>query len=135
MKNATTTKYGTSVSTNLSFEAAIDRAKSALKEHGFGVLSEIDVAKTLREKIGAEMEPYVILGACNPTFAHQALAREPELGLLLPCNVVVAKRGDHVDVMAIDAQAMLGVTGNADLTPLAEEVNRLLRATLESVSA
>ncbi len=126
-------KYGTSISTALSFDEAVERAKAALKEQGFGVLCEIDVAKTMREKIGAEMESYVILGACNPQLAYQALQHEPELGLLLPCNVVVAKRGDHTEVMAIDAEAMLGVTGNAQLHPVAADVNKRMRDALAAI--
>ena len=127
--------YGTSISTTLAFDEAVERAKGALKDQGFGVLCEIDVAKTMREKIGAEMEPYLILGACNPNFAYQALQREPELGLLLPCNVVVARRGDRTEIMAIDADAMLGVTGNADLKPIAAEVNARLREALAAIAA
>ncbi|MDE2480689.1 MAG: DUF302 domain-containing protein [bacterium] len=127
--------YGSSISTTLGFDEAVERAKAALKEQGFGVLCEIDVAKTMREKIGAEMEPYLILGACNPHFAYQALQREPELGLLLPCNVVVARRGERTDIMAIDADAMLGVTGNAELKPIAAEVNARMRDALAAIAA
>ncbi len=128
-------KYGSKISTELSFDQAVERAKAALKEQGFGVLCEIDVAKTMREKIGAEMEPYVILGSCNPNFAYQALRHEPELGLLLPCNVVVARRGDRTEIMAIDAGVMLGVTGNDAIQPVAAEVDARLRAVLAAIDA
>ncbi len=101
----------------------------------YGVLTEIDVAATLKKKIGAEIEPYVILGACNPTFAHQALQREPDLGLLLPCNVVVMQKAGKTYVKAIDAGAMLGVTGNRELTALAGEVDAHLAGTLKSLTA
>ena len=125
-------KYGSTVTSPRDYAATIEHAKAALKEFGFGVLSEIDVAKTLKEKIGAEMEPYIILGACNPGFAHKALQVEPDLGLLLPCNVVVMQREGKVYVKAIDAIAMLGVTGNPDLTATAAEVNVLLAKALNN---
>ncbi len=123
-------KYGSTVSSPRDYATTIEHTKAALKEYGFGVLCEIDVAKTLKEKIGAEMEPYIILGACNPGFAHKALQVEPDLGLLLPCNVVVMQQGGKVFVKAIDAHAMLGVTGNPDLTATAAEVNTLLAKAL-----
>ena len=123
-------KYGHETVVEGNFEEVIDRTKAALAQRGFGVLTEIDVAATLKKKIGADMEPYVILGACNPTFAHQALQREPDLGLLLPCNVVVMQKGGKTYVKAIDAGAMLGVTGNTELVGVAGEVDSLLKETL-----
>ncbi len=126
-------KYGHETAVEGKFDEIIDRTKAALAERGFGVLTEIDVAATLKKKIGAEIEPYVILGACNPTFAHQALQREPDLGLLLPCNVVVMQKEGKTYVKAIDAGAMLGVTGNTDLIALAGEVDSHLTATLQSL--
>ncbi len=128
-------KYGHETVVEGKFEEVIDRTKAALAERGFGVLTEIDVAATLKKKIGAEIEPYVILGACNPTFAHQALQREPDLGLLLPCNVVVMQKAGKTYVKAIDAGAMLGVTGNRELTALAGEVDAHLAGTLKSLTA
>jgi len=115
------------------FDEIVARTKAALKERGFGVLTEIDIAATLKQKIGAEVAPYVILGACNPHFAHQALQIEPDLGLLLPCNVVVMQRGSEIFVKAVDAQAMLGVTGNAALVPMAESVDELLEGALRAI--
>uniref|UniRef100_E6Q3A9 DUF302 domain-containing protein n=1 Tax=mine drainage metagenome TaxID=410659 RepID=E6Q3A9_9ZZZZ len=126
-------KYGHETVVEGKFEEVIDRTKAALAERGFGVLTEIDVAATLKKKIGAEMEPYVILGACNPTFAHQALQREPDLGLLLPCNVVVMQKSGKTYVKAIDAGAMLGVTGNTELVGVAGEVDALLKETLSAL--
>jgi len=125
--------YGFQTTVSLGYDEAVTRVKEALKERGFGVLCEIDVAKTLKEKLGVEREPYVILGACNPHFAHRALSEEPDLGLLLPCNVVVRRHEGRTQVLAVDARAMLGVTGNDQLAPIADEVTALLRAALESV--
>ena len=100
--------YGFGASLSVPYEEALPRVKEALKAEGFGILTEIDVQRTLREKLGAEMEPYIILGACNPQLAHRALEQEPEIGLLLPCNVVVRAQdaGSRVDIA--DPQAMLG---------------------------
>ncbi|MGC8484570.1 MAG: DUF302 domain-containing protein [Candidatus Baltobacteraceae bacterium] len=128
-------KYGHETVVEGKFDEIIDRTKAALAQRGFGVLTEIDVAATLKKKIGAEIEPYVILGACNPTFAHQALQREPDLGLLLPCNVVVMQKEGKTYVKAIDAGAMLGVTGNTELVSLAGEVDAHLSETLRSLHA
>ena len=127
-------KYGHETVVEGNFEEVIDRTKAALAQRGFGVLTEIDVAATLKKKIGADMEPYVILGACNPTFAHQALQREPDLGLLLPCNVVVMQKDGKTYVKAIDAGAMLGVTGNTELVGVADEVDSLLKETLGALN-
>ena len=127
-------KYGHETVVEGKFDEIIDRTKAALAQRGFGVLTEIDVAATLKKKIGAEIEPYVILGACNPTFAHQALQREPDLGLLLPCNVVVMQKEGKTYVKAIDAGAMLGVTGNTELVALAGEVDAHLTDTLKSLT-
>ena len=128
-------KYGHETVVEGKFDEIIDRTKAALAQRGFGVLTEIDVAATRKKKIGAEIEPYVILGACNPTFAHQALQREPDLGLLLPCNVVVMQKEGKTYVKAIDAGAMLGVTGNTELVALAGEVDAHLSETLRSLNA
>lgn len=117
------TGYGRSVNTSLSFDEAIERAKALLQDEGFGLLCEIDVAKTLHEKIGADFRPYRILGACNPRLAHTALQEEPQLGLLLPCNVVVQQREGRTIVSAIDARTLLSLVGNAELEEVADDVN------------
>jgi uncharacterized protein (DUF302 family) len=114
---------------------AVERIRAELKEEGFGVLSEIDVQATLREKLGAEMEPYLILGACNPPLAHQALDTEPELGALLPCNVVVYQRGGETHISAIDAERMLSIVGNNELEPVAAQVRDKLAAVVERTAA
>ena len=127
-------KYGRAVETALPYADAIERVRQLLKEQGFGVLCEIDVAKTLREKIGAPFRPYVILGACNPELAHRALSEEAQLGLLLPCNVVVQEVDGRTVVSAVDAQAMLGVAGNANLAPIADEANERLARVLDGIA-
>ena len=127
--------YGFGTTLKVPYEEAIRRVKEALKAEGFGILTEIDVRQTLREKLGAEMEPYLILGACNPVLAHRALEQEPEIGLLLPCNVVVRAIEGGCRVEIADPEAMLGIVGNDQLDIIAEEAKqRLLRvvASLES---
>ena len=123
-----TARYTLSATTEAPFETAVARVRAELANEGFGVLCEIDVQATLREKLGVEQEPYVILGACNPPLAHQALSAEPELGTLLPCNVVVYDRGGTTHVSAIDAERMLSIVGNDGLTPVAAEVRKKLAA-------
>ncbi len=126
--------YGYSVATGLGFEAAIERARSLLKDEGFGILCEIDVTKTLHEKIGADFRPYRILGACNPHFAHRALNEESQLGLLLPCNVVVQEEHGSTVVSAIDARPLLGVVGNPSLLGIADDVNARLHRVLDAIA-
>jgi uncharacterized protein (DUF302 family) len=123
-----TTTYGFGTTLPVPYEEAIPLVKEALKAEGFGVLTEIDVRRTLREKLGVEMEPYIILGACNPPLAHRALEQELDIGLLLPCNVVVRAEGKGSRVEVADPRAMLGIVGNEQLDTIAEEARqRLLR--------
>ena len=123
-------RYGFSIESAHSYDDAIVRVKEALKEQGFGILCEIDVAKTLKEKLGVGREPYIILGACNPRFAHEALSVEEQLGLLLPCNVTVRRKNNKTLISAIDAGVMMAVVDNTALANVAEEVNVSLRAAL-----
>ena len=121
--------------TDLSFADALTRVRDELKAEGFGVLCEIDVQATLREKLGVDEEPYTILGACNPPLAHRALQEEPELGTLLPCNVVVFRRGGRTHISAIDAERMLSIVGNEELAPVATQVREKLGAVVERATA
>jgi uncharacterized protein (DUF302 family) len=120
------TGYTLSERTTLPFAEAVERVRSELKAEGFGVLCEIDVQATLKEKLGIDGEPYTILGACNPPLAHQALQAEPSLGTLLPCNVIVYERGGDTHISAIDAERMLSLVGNDQLAPIAADVKRRL---------
>jgi uncharacterized protein (DUF302 family) len=130
---STETGYTLSGMTSLSFADAVARVRETLKEEGFGILTEIDVQSTLREKLGVEIEPHVILGACNPPYAHQALGIEPELGALLPCNVVVREQEGATHVFAVDPAAMLGIVGNPALEPVADEIRAKVERALRKV--
>lgn len=127
------TSYTLSTEASLPFEEAVERVRGLLQEAGYGVLSEIDVAAKLEEKLGIEREPYRILGACNPPLARQGLDAEPELGALLPCNVVVYEREGRVHVAAVEPQAMLSVVGNEELDRIAGEVREDLARVVEQV--
>ena len=129
-----TTSYTLSATTELGFSEAADRVREELKAEGFGVLCEIDVQATMKEKLGVDGEPYLILGACNPPLAHQALAVDPDLGTLLPCNVVVYRHAGETHVSAIDAERMLSIADNPQLAPVAAEVRRRLAAVVDRVT-
>jgi uncharacterized protein (DUF302 family) len=123
--------YTLTTSTDLALADAVSRVHEELAAEGFGVLCEIDVQATLAAKLGIEREPYLILGACNPPLAHRALETEPELGTLLPCNVIVYEQQGRTHVAAIDAEQMLALVGNNDLTDTATEVRRRLARVVE----
>ena len=128
--------YGfTTTLTGLSFETALSRTIEALKLEGFGVLSDIDVQHAMKDKLGVEMRPYRILGACNPPLAHQALQAEPDIGLLLPCNVIVREQAaGSVVVGFLDPQIMVGLVGRDDIRPVANEAETRLRRVCASLA-
>ena len=126
--------YGFSITTPLSYAAAVDAVTAALKTEGFGVLTTIDVQATLKQKLSVAMPSYTILGACNPPLAHRALSAEPEIGLLLPCNVVVYTTATgETTISAIDPVAQFALVQRADLADLAQEVGMRLRRALAQV--
>ena len=127
--------YGRTVLVDEPVAEAVPMVKEALKAQGFGTLTEIDVQATLKEKIGAEVEPYVILGACNPRLAHRALELEPDVGLLLPCNVVVRTHGDRTMVSALDPEVIAEMADHPELRTIAEEARGLLDAALETLAS
>jgi len=130
-----TLRYGFSAEVPLAYDSAVALTREALAASGFGVLTEIDVKATMKKKLDFDFRPYVILGACNPTVARDALMQERPIGLLLPCNVVVYA-GDHPGtsvVAVLDPVVQLGISGRDDLEPLAMEVRGLLQQALERV--
>jgi uncharacterized protein (DUF302 family) len=127
--------YGISVTVDGDFDAAEKEVRAALAAEGFGVLTEIDVAATLKEKLGVDWTPYRILGACNPPLAHRALQAEEEVGLLLPCNVILYRRGQRTVVAALDPLKMMDLAGNSALKPVAEEARTRLERALARLEA
>ncbi|OBG93609.1 ABC transporter [Mycobacterium sp. E136] len=130
---------GIALSTSLkaSFDDAVARTREALAEQGFGVLTEIDVKATLKKKLDQDMENYLILGACNPPLAHRAIEVQRQIGLLLPCNVVVRSDPDDPDTTIIEAmnpQLLVDVTDEPALKPIAEEVGSMLKAVIGALS-
>ena len=116
----------------LDYDQAVEQAKAALKEQGFGVLTEIDVKATMKVKLDVDFQRYVILGACNPPLAHQALSTDPSVGLMLPCNVVVYDNGDGTStVSALNPMAAIGVVGNAGLDAMATAATTKLTAAID----
>ena len=124
--------YGFNIALDSPFDEAVAKVTEALKLEGFGVLSTIDIQAAMREKLGIEMAPYRILGACNPPLAHKALQAEPDIGLLLPCNVVVRQTGEgRVSVGFIDPQTMVGLTDNPQVEEVAVDAGDRLRRVRE----
>ena len=125
--------YGNAIILDRPHATVVDDVRTALKDQGFGVLTEIDVQATMREKLGEQTGPYVILGACIPPLAHRALTVDPSIGLLLPCNVVVREQDGRTVVEALDPGVMVAVTGNAELEPVAAEAASRLATALAAV--
>ncbi|MCS6908702.1 MAG: DUF302 domain-containing protein [Anaerolineales bacterium] len=119
---------------NMTYEEAIDKVTQALKAEGFGVLTSIDVQKTMKEKLNADFRKYAILGVCNPPLAHQALTLRPEVGLLLPCNVIVYEEGQHTIVSIIDPLSMINVIQDPALEPVAREAYTRLKRVAEELA-
>ena len=130
-----TTQYGFSVTIPVPYTEAVQRVRDALAAEGFGVLTEIDVAATLKKKLDVEFRPYVILGACNPPLAYKALTAERDIGLLLPCNIIVyeSDRPAESVVAAMDPVAAMGLVGRTEVEPIAEEVRAKLERALDRV--
>lgn len=135
MKAQLSLEYGELREVSLSFEEAASRIESALRNEGFGVLCQIDIQAKMKEKLGIDFPRYLILGACNPPLARQALEHDFNLGLLFPCNAVVYERDGKVHVGIVNAEAMLSVARHPKLAPIAREVNAKLRRALGSVVA
>ncbi len=127
--------YQRSIAIDLPYAEALARTREALAEQGFGVLTEIDVQATLHDNLGQEMEPFIILGACNPELAHQALEVDRSVGVLLPCNVVVTGRDEGSTVQILNPQIMASVTELAGLQPLADEASARLQAVLDNLTS
>ncbi|AQX16238.1 hypothetical protein TESS_TESS_01920 [Tessaracoccus sp. O5.2] len=127
--------YALRIDLDRPFDETLARTKEALAENGFGVLTEINLKQTLKNKIDVDIDEQVILGACNPRFAHRGLGVEPSLGLLLPCNVVVRHSAGVTVVEAIDPEMMVEVTDNPKMEPLAQEVRQALKNALDIVAS
>ncbi len=119
-------EYGLKTKTSLSYDKAIEKVKEELSKEGFGVLTEIDVKATLKKKINVEFDNYIILGACNPKLAYQALLAEQDIGLLLPCNVIVYEKEDEIYISAIDPAVAMAFVENPALECIAKEVREKL---------
>ena len=127
--------YGTSVTVDRPFAETVDRVREELKAEGFGVLTEIDMTATMKAKLGEEIEDYVILGACNPPLAHQALTADRSIGLLLPCNVVVRATEGGTTVEALDPQIMVQLSDGAAIKDVADDAATRLGRVLERLTA
>jgi uncharacterized protein (DUF302 family) len=130
-----TVNYSHAVDVDGEFDEVVAATREALAAEGFGVLTEVDVKATMKSKLDVDRDDYVILGACNPGLAHEALLAEPELGVFLPCNVVVYRTPDRIRVSAVSAEQMLGLVENDALTPVAREVSERLQRVVAAVAA
>jgi uncharacterized protein (DUF302 family) len=125
--------YGFSKTTDLPYRQVVEKTRAALKEEGFGVLCEIDIKEKLKEKLAVDFRNYVILGACNPALAYETLQHDINIGLLLPCNVIVYEADGQRVVSAVDAAKMLSIVGNPELESTAQTVNEKLRRVIDSI--
>ena len=126
-------QYGFSKTVDMSYEQTIEKVTAELKKEGFGVLTSIDVKETLKQKINVDFKKYTILGACNPPIAHKALQEEEELGLLLPCNVIVYEKDDKTRVSIFDPMVMTLIMENDQMKPIATEVQEKLQRVLKAI--
>lgn len=126
-------KYFFSKIVNSSFEDTIEIVTNALKEEGFGILTEIDVKETLKKKLDIDFRPYKILGACNPPFAHKALVAEDKIGTMLPCNVIVQQTDKGVEVASVDPIASMQAVSNPDLEEIAKVISNKLQSVIENI--
>lgn len=126
--------FGTTITVDLPFPDAVEATREALARQGFGIITEIDMQATMKNKLGEDYPPFVILGACNPNFAHQALGVDPSVATLLPCNVVVREGADGVEIATLDPQVLVQATGTAELEPLAGQLTDLLAAALADLA-
>jgi uncharacterized protein (DUF302 family) len=126
-------QYGFSKAVDMSYEQTIEKVADELKKEGFGVLTSIDVKETLKQKIDVDFKKYAILGACNPPIAHKALQEEEELGLLLPCNVVVYEKDNKTQVSIFDPMVMTWIIENENMKPIAAEVQERLQRVLKAI--
>jgi len=128
------TNYGLTATVDRPFDTVVGEVKAALAEQGFGIITEIDMQATLKAKLGAEIESQVILGACNPAFAHRALQVEPSIGLLLPCNVVVRAAPEGTVIEMINPQTMVDLADSPEMADVAGQVTRALTTALAAVA-
>ncbi|HLT24653.1 MAG TPA: DUF302 domain-containing protein [Ignavibacteria bacterium] len=126
-------EYGLSKETNYSFEDAVEKTTASLKEAGFGILTTIDMKETLKNKIDVDIDKYTILGACNPAFAYKGVQMEQEIGLLLPCNVIVYEKDGKTRVSIMNPEIMTSVTGNDELSEFGIEVKKILSEALNRI--
>jgi uncharacterized protein (DUF302 family) len=126
-------QYGFSKTVDMSYEQTIEKVTAELKKEGFGVLTSIDVKETLKQKINVDFKKYAILGACNPPIAHRALQEEEEIGLLLPCNVIVYEKDDKTRVSIFDPMVMTWIMENDQMKPIATEVQEKLQRVLKAI--
>ncbi|SDG61477.1 DUF302 domain-containing protein [Psychroflexus sediminis] len=128
------TYYHSTLLKNKSFDQAIDLITESLKEEGFGILTEIDIKETMKKKMDVDFRPYKILGACNPPFAHKALMAEDKIGTMLPCNVIVQKLDEGIEIAAIDPVASMQSVGNDSLSEIANEIREKLKKAVDNLN-